>query len=187
MSQILIIVAVCVACLVGVALTAVRMPGTWFLLGVAALYGWSTEGQAVTGGSLLLLALLAIVGEIVELLASAVAARKAGGSRRAAWGGLAGGVLGMVFLTFLVPIPLIGSMVGAIAGCFAGAAIAELSYRNHLGQSTRVGFFAALGMALGTAGKVAMALAMSAILVASTFNRPPSVSSVVPLNPASVP
>jgi len=188
MSQVLTVVAVGLACLLGVALTAVRLPGTWFLLGGAALYGWLTEWQAVSIGSLLVLALIAVAGEIVELFTSAFVARKAGGSRRAAWGGLVGGVLGMVFLSFLVPIPLIGSMIGAVAGCFAGAAITELSYRNQLGHGTRVGFFAALGMALGTAGKVALTMVMSAIVVASVLSSsPPPALPVSVSQPESTP
>ncbi len=187
MSQVLTVVAVCLVCLFGVALTAVRMPGTWLLLGGVALYGLCTEWQTVTWGLLLLLTVLAIAGEIVEFFTSAVTARKAGGSRRAAWGGLVGGVLGMVFLSFLVPIPIIGSMVGALAGCFVGAAIAEVSHHSHLGKSTRVGFFAALGMALGTAGKVAFALAMSAIIVATSLTLETSVPPVGGLQSESGP
>ena len=73
----------------------------------------------------------------------------------------------MLLLSFLIPVPLVGTMVGALLGCFIGAALIELAMRKKLTQGTRVGFFSALGFALGVAAKVAIALAMSAILLTS--------------------
>jgi uncharacterized protein YqgC (DUF456 family) len=169
MSNYLTITTVCLGCLIAVALTAVRLPGTWCLVAGAGLYGQLTDWQAVTLSTLLLLAVIAVIGEILELFTSAVVARKAGGSRRAAWGGLVGGMLGMFCLSFVLPIPIVGSMAGAIVGCFLGAAVAEFSVRNHLAHGTRVGFFAALGMAMGTAAKVGLALVMSVFVVAGTL------------------
>jgi len=182
MSNILTIAGVFLGCGLAVAMTAVRLPGTWLLLAGAGTYGWLTEWRSVTLGTLILLAVIAVSGEIVELATSALAARRAGGSRRAAWGGLIGGMLGMVFLSFLVPVPLVGSMVGAIAGCFLGAAVAELSQRSHLAHGTRVGFFAALGLAIGTAAKVVLALMMSAIVLggAMTTHSPNEAASLNP-------
>jgi hypothetical protein len=175
MSNFLTITAVGLGCLIAVALTAVRLPGTWCLVAGAGLYGWLTDWRAVTLSTLVLLAGIAVIGEILELFTSAVVARKAGGSRRAAWGGLVGGMLGMFCLSFLLPIPIVGSMAGAIVGCFLGAAVAELTVRNHLAHGTRVGFFAALGMAMGTAAKVGLALVMSVFVIAGAL-RPTSVS-----------
>lgn len=186
MSNFLTVAAVGLGCLIAVVLTAVRLPGTWCLVAGAGLYGWLTEWQAVTLSTLLLLSVIAAIGEILELFTSAVVARKAGGSRRAAWGGLVGGMLGMFFLSFLLPVPFVGSMAGAIAGCFLGAAIAELTVRNHLAHGTRVGFFAALGMAIGTAAKVGLALVMSVFVIACAL-RSTSVSHGDATLPAPAP
>ena len=105
------------------------------------------------------------MGEVIELAASAVIARRAGASGRAAWGGLIGGIAGMFLLSFLVPIPIVGTMIGALLGCFSGAMIAELSVRRQLASGTKVGLFSALGFVLGTVTKVAIALVMSGILL----------------------
>jgi hypothetical protein len=67
-----------------------------------------------------------------------------------------------------------------------GAAVAELSVRNHLAHGTRVGFFAALGMAMGTAAKVGLALVMSVFVVAGAL-RSTSVSPGDAAPPASAP
>ncbi len=179
----LIIVAAGMICLLAILLTALRLPGTWCLVFGAALYGWHTNWHAITVPTLAIVAGIALFAEAVELLMSAVIAQRAGGSRRAAWGGLAGGFLGMFFLAFLIPVPLVGSMVGAIVGCFCGAAVAELSHRGDIGKGTRVGVFSALGMALGTAAKVGLALVMSTILMVSVWsNGRPSEEPALPLD-----
>ena len=167
MPDILLTSAIVLVCMIAVAATAVRLPGTWVIVAASVALGWWTDWERVGVTLIVVLAVLAVAGEVVELLMSVVTARRAGASRRAAWGGLLGGILGMFFLTFLVPVPLVGTMVGALAGCFAGAMIAELSANRRLAHGTRVGLFSAIGFALGTAAKIAVALAMSGALIVS--------------------
>ncbi len=167
MPDILLTSAIVLVCMIAVAATAVRLPGTWVIVASSAAVGWWTDWERVGVSMVVVLAMLAVAGEVVELLMSVVTARKAGASRRAAWGGLLGGILGMFFLTFLVPVPLVGTMVGALVGCFAGAMIAELSANRRLAHGTRVGLFSAIGFALGIAAKIAVALAMSGALIVS--------------------
>ena len=166
MGDVVAIVAVVVGCLLGVALTALRLPGTWLIVGCALAYGWWADWERVSVILVVVLASVALVGEGVELLTSVMTARRVGGSRRAAWGGLIGGFAGMFFLSF-VPIPIVGSMVGALLGCFAGALIGELTAQSALDHSTKVGFFSMLGFVLGTAAKLALAFAMVGILLTS--------------------
>lgn len=160
-----------VVCLLGVLMTAVRLPGTWLILAAAAAYGWWSDWREVTVAIVVVLGAVAIVGELLELLMSVFAARRAGASGRASWGGLIGGLLGMIFLSFLVPIPLLGTMLGALLGCFAGSMLGELSVGRKLAQGARVGVFAAIGFALGTALKMAIALAMAGgVMTAALFS-----------------
>jgi uncharacterized protein YqgC (DUF456 family) len=109
------------------------------------------------------LAGIALVGEAVELIASVITARRAGASKQAAWGGLIGGFVGMIVLS--PPLPIIGTFLGAIFGCFLGAAVAEMWVRNHLTQGARVGYFAAMGFVIGAATKIGLALAMAGITI----------------------
>ena len=173
--EVVLVVSLFLGCGVGVALTAVRLPGTWLIVVMAFGFvwwkGWERAGLIMAA----VLVGIALVGEGVELLASVFTARKAGATRQAAWGGLIGGFAGMLFLSFLVPVPLVGTMVGAMVGCFAGATIAELHARKKLADGARVGLFSALGFVLGTATKVALALVMSGILLTSAVcSRSPS-------------
>jgi uncharacterized protein YqgC (DUF456 family) len=50
-------------------------------------------------------------------------------------------------------------------GPFVGAVIGELSVRRNLAAASRAGVGAALGMALGTAAKLAIAFAMIGVIV----------------------
>ena len=177
MWEIITIMGLVLCCCLAVVLTALRLPGTWLLIAVTLVYGWLSDWRGVGLVMVAVLCGLALIGEAVELLASVFTAKKAGASRQAAWGGLAGGLAGMILLSFLVPVPLLGTLVGALLGCFLGATLAELAMRKKLTQGTRVGFFSALGFALGAAAKVAITLAMSAVLLTSVVcSEPPSTS-----------
>lgn len=161
------VVALVLWCLLAIAATAVRLPGTWMILGGGLLYGWWAGWVGVGGWVIAALVVSVLVAEGAELLASVVTARKAGGSKRAAWGGFIGAFLGMFLLSFLVPIPLVGTMVGALVGCFVGATIGELSARRKVAQGTKVGFFSALGFVIGMVAKMGIAAAMAGLLVGS--------------------
>ena len=159
------VVVLIICCSLGVVMTAVRLPGTWLLVVTALGYGWWTGWERVGLVTVAVLAGAALAGEAVEVVSSVVTAGRVGASRQAAWGGLFGGVAGMLLLSFLVPIPLIGTMVGALLGCFAGAAIAELAVRRRIVQGAKVGLFAAIGFVIGTVAKTALALIMSGLLL----------------------
>lgn len=158
-------------CVVGVLMTALRLPGTWVILAAAIGYGWWTDWQRIGAVLAGVLCGIAVVGEIVEFAVSALTTRRAGASRQAAWGGLIGGFIGMIFLASLLslPLPVVGTMMGAVAGamvgCFGGALITELAVRKQLVHGTRVGAFAAVGFVLGVASKIGLALVMSALVI----------------------
>ena len=86
---------------------------------------------------------------------------------------------------FSIPVPIVGTIVGALLGCFAGAMIAELTVRSELTQGARVGLFSAAGFVLGTVAKLAIAMAMAGILVSTVIWAEPIVSTVemAPLGP----
>ncbi len=167
-------------CLVSVVATAVRLPGTWAIVAGAILYGWLTDWEQVGGVLIGILVGLAVFGELLELGMSAVTARQAGASRRAAWGALIGGFVGMFI--FSLPMPLIGTMFGALVGCFAGALIAEFTVKGEFVQGAKVGTFSAIGFILGIVSKIALAMIMSTALVGYAL-----VQSVDAIPPADAP
>ncbi len=170
-------------CLVGVVLSALRLPGIWLIVGGAALMGWPTNWELVGVAPLLWMCGLAVLSEVLEFLMSALLTQRAGGSRKAAWGALLGGFIGLLF--FSIPLPIVGSMIGALLGCFLGAAIGELSVQGSVAQGTRVGFSAAVGFAMGVATKIAFAFILSIIVIAAVTradwpNRAPAQAAPVP-------
>ncbi|UCE61640.1 MAG: DUF456 domain-containing protein [Phycisphaerales bacterium] len=183
----LILLILC--CVIGVLITALRLPGTWVIVAGAAVFGWWCDWTRVSLTLLVILIGIGLAGEAIELLASMFTARRAGASRRAAWGGLTGGIVGM-FL-FSLPVPVVGTIVGALLGCFAGAMVAELSVRKKLAQGAKVGFFSAAGFALGAVAKLAVAMVMAGVLVTSAVCSssitPPGPESTQPIESSAAP
>ena len=163
--EIVILVGLSLICLLGVVLTVVRLPGPWLIVGAGWLFCWYYQWQRPALWVLIVLTAVAAAGEVIEMLTSAVVAKKGGASKRALWGGLIGGFVGM--FVFTIPLPIIGTTIGALLGCFAGAAIAELTVHNRVSDGVKVGTFSAIGFAIGVATKLAIAMMLSVALVAS--------------------
>ncbi|MGQ0627309.1 MAG: DUF456 family protein [Phycisphaerales bacterium] len=154
-------------CLVGVALSALTLPGVWVALAAAvACYVWRPE--LFSGWTLLICAGLAATGEVAEIAASAIGAKKAGGSRAGGWGALGGSLVGAVVGSFFVPP--IGTIAGAVLGAGAGAMLGE---RHVTGKSwddaARVGSGAAAGRLVATAAKIAICVAVAGTLMVAVW------------------
>lgn len=120
------------------------------LLFLGLLFGaWAEDFRFVGLWTLLALAGMAGLTYLVEFAASALGARKYGGSRRAMVGAVLGGLVGMAL-----------GMPGILLGPFAGAVIGELSLQRNMDHASRVGFGTEVGMAIGVAGKLAIGIAM---------------------------
>ncbi|MGE0653950.1 MAG: DUF456 domain-containing protein [Alphaproteobacteria bacterium] len=161
MLEWLIAGSVALLCLSGIVLTALRLPGTWLIVLVGAGYiAWSAHAPGWWLAGALLAA--AIVGEGLEFAASLVTAGRAGANRRATWGGLIGGFVGMSI--FSLPVPVLGTIFGGLAGCFLGAAIGQYSGERQIRDGARVGFASAIGYVLGLVAKMGIAFAMAGLL-----------------------
>lgn len=147
-----------IACLLGLLLTALQMPGIWLIVAAAAGYGWHEQFRQFTPAFVGLLAGLAVAAELCDFLPSLMLARRAGASSRAAWFGLIGGIVGMFALS--LPLPIIGTVAGGVIGCFAGAVIGELSLHDNVDRAARVGFAAAVGRVVGLVAKLSVAVVM---------------------------
>ena len=137
------------------------------------VYFMSTESSAAIGWNVVVvLFVLAALGETVELLAAAVGMAKAGGSRRGALMALAGSIIGgMVGIFIGVPIPLVGSIVAAVLfaglGAMAGAILGETWAGRDADASWRIAKRAFWGRLAGTLGKIIFGAVMVAIVVAA--------------------
>jgi uncharacterized protein len=164
--------------LVGLVLTVVGLPGNWLMVLAAGVYWWlmPPEGRLYFGWPVLIaLFVLALVGEILEFITGAMGAKQAGGSKRAAAlaivGSVVAGLAGLVIGTPLIPIPVVGSLVGLVLlgalGAMAGAILGETWKGRTSDESWRAGVGAFRGRLLGTLAKMAVGLAMVIVVVAA--------------------
>ncbi len=156
----------------GIALTALTLPGIWLMLLFAGLAQWWQ--QAVYGTwmfswwTLGTCAALALLAEIIEFVASALGAAKFGGTRWGALGSIVGTIVGAVVGSFFL-FPL-GTILGAAVGAGAGALLCE----RHLGKRTweaagKAGAGAAIGRLAATLVKVSIAILVAIILSVAAF------------------
>lgn len=155
-----------------VALVLLGLPGAWMMLGLAVLIEvadplYLHTGSDQTFGWWLLGACLALatLGEILEFVAGALGAKKAGSSRRGMWGAIIGGIVGGI-LGVAIPVPVVGSLIGAVIGTFAGAIFGELSGDANatVRSSLKPASGATIGRILGTLAKLPIAMAIWASL-----------------------
>jgi len=145
------------------------LPGTWLILVTTTAYAWVTGFTQVGGGMLLLLALLTVVGEVVEYLFGIAGARRFGSSGRgilfSILGGFAGAVVGApLFFGF-------GAVLGALVGAFLGAVLIELLTYGaaEWKKAVRSGWGNFLGRIAGVITKMAIAIGMIVWITATVL------------------
>lgn len=162
------------------AATMMALPGNWVIVGLTALFAWlihDAQGAGVSWYTVGALGALAALGELVEFAAGAAGAARSGGSRRgmalAILGTLVGSIAGVAVSPFLVPIPLLGTVIAAIGGgalgAFAGAYLGESWKGRTDDQRLAVSKAAFVGRLLGTVGKLWVGAVMVVVAAASAF------------------
>ena len=147
------------AILAALVLDLLGLFGNWIILvavgAAAAISGFEHFG----GYTLVILLVLAILGEVLEAVAAGVGAAKYGGGKGAVGAALVGTLVGAVLGTSLFPI--LGTIIGACAGAFFFATLDEFLVSNRaLDSATRIGFGAALGKIGGLFAKTFVGFAM---------------------------
>ena len=112
-------------CFVGFVLSCLSLSGTWMVFGATLLVAWKRWPDFPGIGTLIVFLLLCITAEIIEAFAGTWGVQKRGGSKAAGWAALGGGLLGMLMGTAVIPIPVIGSLAGMMAGSFGCAFLVE--------------------------------------------------------------
>jgi uncharacterized protein YqgC (DUF456 family) len=150
---------------VGLALTLLTLPGLWLMVAAAAVYSWLTGGAYLGVYVLAALLAMALAAEFLEFIAGSYGARAAGGSKRSMLGAAVGAILGAIFLSFLIPVPVLGTLVGVCVGAFLGAAGAQVTKQGDVAHSVQVGVGAAKGRFLGVVIKLAFGAVMFLLIV----------------------
>ena len=157
-------------------LVVLGLPGTWLMVAGTLLIAWwrwyAVAGQPMFGTPVLIaICALAVLGEVVEFYAGVVGARKAGGTRRGALGALLGALVGGVAGTILIPIPIpgLGSLLGACGGAAVGAWGLELHSGREMRASVKSGVGAGAGRFAGTVGKLIIGVVIWVIVAVAAF------------------
>lgn len=131
------------------------LPGAPLIFAAAVLVRLLVPGY-VSVWSLVLLALLSALTLLADWALSALGARAFGGTKWSLIGAPLGALVGVFFGVF-----------GILAGAVLGAAAFEAAFAGRTApDALKAGLGAGLGVVAGTFGRLAIALAMSAWLVA---------------------
>ncbi len=156
-------------CLVGFILSCLSLSGTWVVLAASGLVAWAHWPGFPGIGTLVVFLLLCIGVEIAEAMASAWGVQRRGGSKAAGWAALGGGFLGMILGSF-IPVPVIGNLIGMIAGSFGCAFLVEhakMKKADHAVHVATGAVLARLGVVfikLGTTLAMILTLALGTVL-----------------------
>jgi uncharacterized protein YqgC (DUF456 family) len=131
------------------------LPGSALVFLGLVLAAWADGFTRVGMPTLFLLALITVAVYVIDFVAGIYGVEKTGASRRAVWGAALGTSVGLFF-----------GLPGLILGPFVGAVVGEYTVRRHLGGASRAGAGAWLGLALGTAAKIALNFVMLGIFLA---------------------
>ncbi|UCG39521.1 MAG: DUF456 family protein [bacterium] len=151
--------------LLAVPLQVLGLPGTWVLVADALFLRLFAGPQWLETSTLVALGAMALVGELMELSAAVKGARSGPQIRGAAvasiLGALAGGLLGAPILFGLGAIP------GMALGAWVAVFILALALGTGPGAASRAALGALTGRLKGTVYKMAVCVAMLAVIAAS--------------------
>ena len=165
-------VGLCVLNVLGIALTALLLPGMWVMLLGAGLAQWWHMAQygseMYSWWTLGVCAGVAALAEIIELGASGLGASKFGGTKTGAMWSVVGAIVGAVVGS--VVLFLIGTIIGAAVGAFVGALLGEKVFKKRTwGEASKSGAGAAIGRLAATLVKVGLAVVVGIVLSVGAF------------------
>ena len=153
----------------GILLVVLALPGIWAMVLVSAICMW-WQPEIISWRAVVTLASIAMVSEVMEMVASAAGAKKFGGSKRGALGAIVGTMIGAILGSFLIPIPIAGTIIGGILGAGIGAmgverSIVQMSWKDSL----KSGSGAAIGRTISIFIKLGLAIIAALCFVIAVF------------------
>jgi uncharacterized protein len=147
LAAVLIVIGV-----LGVILPA--LPGLPLVFGGMLLAAWVDGFERIGVWTLVILGALTLLSLLIDIIATAMGAKRVGASRLAIAGAMIGTIIGLFF-----------GFVGIFVAPFIGAVIGELIHRRKLersdvGHAAKVGLGTWFGILVGVVSKLALAFAM---------------------------
>ena len=142
---------------VGVAGTVLpALPGVPLIFGGVLLAAWIGDFQRISVFTVVVLAVLAVLGIVIDYIAAAISAKRAGASKQ----GIAGAAIGTVAGIFT-------GLWGLLFMPLMGAAIGEFIAHKDAFRAGKVGAATWFGLLIGTAIKLAIAFTMVGVFIAA--------------------
>lgn len=155
-TQLVLYVVSALLILVGLAGTVLpALPGLPLMFVGMLLAAWTDGFTQIGGWTIAILAVFTLISIGVDVAATTMGAQRVGASKLA----MLGAALGTLFGGILFSIP------GLIIGPFIGAMAGELIHGKEWQHASKIGFGTWVGLAIGTALKLAMAFAMLGVFV----------------------
>lgn len=128
------------------------LPGPLMPWAVGIVYGILTSWTRITPAAAIVMTVLMLIGVTADYWRPLLGAKTTGMGCRTSLGSFAGGFLG----TFLIPIPLIGTVIGLVAG----ALLMELAQFGDLKKAMSAGKAALKLFVVGYALNIAISIAI---------------------------
>jgi uncharacterized protein YqgC (DUF456 family) len=138
------------------------LPGTLMPWAVGVVYGALTGWQRVTPVAAGVMTLLMLVGVTADYWRPLLGAKTTGMGCRTSLGSFAGGLIG----TFLIPIPLLGTVIGLVVG----ALVMELLQFGNLRKAMGAGRAAFKQFVVGYALTIAISVAIFVVYLISVIS-----------------
>ena len=146
------------------------VPGNWLMLGTTYLFAWWQADRGVFSMPLLVfVTVLALIGEIIEFVAGAGGAKKAGAGWLAAGAAIFGAMFGAVFGTVFIPFPIFGTVLGGCFGAGLATWIVERATGKQHNESVRSGVGAGTGVLIGILSKFGIGCVIWLLIAIAAF------------------
>ena len=133
------------------------LPGLVYMFVVAVLFAWYDHFMHITGHAIFILGMIALCAMVVDTLAGIIGAKFGG----AHWSSLISGFVGLIFGSFFVPVPFIGSLIGM----FIGIMVSEWYRTQDPQKAIRAALGSFAGTVAGTVVKVVCALVFFGLFI----------------------
>lgn len=139
------------------------VPGGWIAFGAIIVYDIATGFTAVGWRWLIVMAVILLIGELIESFLGIVYVARKGASRWGVLGTFIGGIAGAIAGSFI--IPFIGTIIFGLVGAFVLAVVFEYIYYRSMDRALQTGFFAFIGKLTAMFVKVVLSLGNLAIFI----------------------
>ncbi len=159
----LALAVVAIMCAAGVVISCLSLSGTWLVTAAAALAAVIT-GSAFPGTWVVIVfVVLSALVEVTEVTAGAWGVKRRGGSKLAGVMAVVGGLVGLA-LGSLIPVPILGNLIGMLVGSFGFVFAVERHRLKRTGEAAGIAWGAVLGRVFMIMLKVCVTMGMTAYL-----------------------